>query len=292
MGGVILKTKKPLCAYEYNIYEKKHALGINDLDFPKIYSDKDGIVTLSTKIKEDLNSPFCKLPFCHTLEAEALGGVIDLGNSKFGPRGKQYICSNLEDFLNLDMINYKKGRIFENINAIKSLKSKDEKVLFYISGPFTILNILMDPIIIFKAIRKENQLIDIVFKKIMIELLKFIEELKEAKVDIISYGDPLASFDILGRKTLAQVVEKFTHPFLKEIDFNFDKSLLFHLCPKTTDSLLLTDKALIKEVITEPINYQKACINMIGKEKFIGEMCINNNSFILKNSKIKAIKIN
>ena len=54
------------------------------LSFPASYNDYMSLVTLALAVKEDKNFPLCMLPFCHTVEAEALGGKINLGNGLIG----------------------------------------------------------------------------------------------------------------------------------------------------------------------------------------------------------------
>ena len=39
------------------------------------------------------------------------------------------------------------------------------------------------------------------------------------------------------------------------------------------------------------MKYSKACVEVIGKTKFIGQMCIKNREFELKDMKIKSLKL-
>ena len=61
------------------------------LTFPDAYLHADTMAKLSKALKEYDGAGFCELPFCHTVEAEALGGIINYGNDKTGPRAKEYI---------------------------------------------------------------------------------------------------------------------------------------------------------------------------------------------------------
>ena len=49
--------------------------GLN-LTFPDAYLHRDTMAVLSKALKEYDNAAFCELPFCHTVEAEAMGGII------------------------------------------------------------------------------------------------------------------------------------------------------------------------------------------------------------------------
>ena len=71
------------------------------LTFPDAYLHADTMAKLSRALKEHDGAAFCELPFCHTVEAEAMGGLVNYGNDKTGPRAKEYICTKPEELLEL-----------------------------------------------------------------------------------------------------------------------------------------------------------------------------------------------
>ena len=83
------------------------------LTFPDAYLHADTMAKLSRALKEHDGAAFCELPFCHTVEAEAMGGLVNYGNDKTGPRAKEYICTKTEELLELQPIDFSKGRIHE-----------------------------------------------------------------------------------------------------------------------------------------------------------------------------------
>lgn len=280
------------CTYGNSVGIDKTITQKTNLKFPDAYKKWDSMAILSRELKKHENSSFCTLPFCHTLEGEALGGIINYGDDKIGPRGKEYIISNPEDILDLPEIDYSVGRIAEVLKACSYLKSQGEDVALYISGPFTILNILIDPTYIFKAFKKRPEIMKDIFDKLRHEIIRFIEKAQQNGVNIISYGDSSGGLNILGPKFSQQVVELFTYPFIKEVQQLINTDTIVLLCPKTTFALIGTGKAVYKEVnLPEPMKYDKACTTLIGKVKFLGEMCIKNKEYILKDKKIKSIEI-
>lgn len=63
------------------------------------------------------------------------------------------------------------------------------------------------------------------------------------------------------------------------------------LCPKTTFALLGTDRAEWQEIPLEhSMKYGEACAKVIGKAKFVGETCIKNINYEVKN-RINALKL-
>ena len=123
------------------------------LTFPDAYLHADTMAKLSRALKEHDGAAFCELPFCHTVEAEAMGGLVNYGNDK------------------------------------RMLREQGEHVVLQVSGPFTILNVLIDARYVFKAMRKQPEVMKEVFWKLGNEVLRFMEEAKKYGVDLISYAD-------------------------------------------------------------------------------------------------------
>ena len=82
------------CTYDNLIGISKVVTENTNLTFPDAYKNWDSMAELAMAIKEHNQANYCELPFCHTLEGEALGGIIHYGDENVGPRGKEYICYN------------------------------------------------------------------------------------------------------------------------------------------------------------------------------------------------------
>lgn len=276
-----------------------NAAGINEetakrlkLTFPDAYLHWESMAQIASALKEYEGADFCALPFCHTVEAEAMGGLVNYGNEKTGPRAKEYILSSMEEFLELPAIDYSAGRIHEVLLACSHLREQGEDVVLEIAGPFTILNVLVDPKYAFKAMRRQPELMEKVFGKFEEELLRYIAEAIKYGVNIISYADSAGGVNILGPKMAAQVVEAFTYDFLKKAEELIGDEAVIQLCPKTTLMLMGTEKARYREVsLGSSMRYGSACAAMAGKEKFTGQMCIKNISYTLTDQKLKAVSL-
>ncbi len=260
------------------------------LTFPDAYLNWDTMAALSKALKEHDKAAFCELPFCHTVEAEALGGIVNYGNETAGPRAKEYICTSPEELLTLPKIDFSSGRIHEVLLACKSLREAGEHVALQVSGPLTILNVLIDAKYVFKAMRKKPELMKEVFWKLGAEILRFMEEGKKYGADLISYADSSGGVNILGPKMAGQVVEDFTYGFLKKAEMLADGKTMILLCPKTAFALLGTGKARFRDLkLPEPMAYGEGCIEMIGKVKMAGQMCIKNVGYWLENGIFKEV---
>lgn len=274
-----------------------NAAGINSevtsglgLTFPDAYLHADTMAKLSKAMKVHDGAGFCELPFCHTVEGEAMGGIVNLGDEKAGPRAKEYLTTKMEDILDLPKIDYSKGRIHEVLLACEKLRKEGEQVVLEVSGPFTILNVLIDARYVFRTMRKNPELGKKVMWKLGNEMLRYIEEAQKYGVQLFSYADSSGGVNILGPKMMEQVVEDFTYEYMKKmLEITRGKSLIL-LCPKTTFALLGTDKAeLVERRLSGAMRYGEGCIESIGKLSIVGQTCIKNIGFQLTKGSIKEV---
>lgn len=253
------------------------------LTFPDAYLHADTMAVLSKALKEHDGGVFCELPFCHTVEAEAMGGIINMGNEMTGPRAKEYICESMEEVLALPSIDLESGRIHEVLLACQKLAEEGEHAVLEVSGPFTILNVLIDAKYVFKCLRKNPELAMKVFWKLGEEVFRFMKEAKKYGVEFISYADSSGGVNILGPKMAEAVVEGFTYEYLKKVETLADEHTMILLCPKTTFALLGTDRAQFREVpLGRSMRYGEACVELLGKVKFGGMMCVKNIGYEIK----------
>ena len=280
------------CTYDNSVGINEEITKNLNLSFPNAYKHYDTMALISKELRKHDNSVFCELPFCHTIEGEAMGGIINYGDEKIGPRSKEYICKSAEDVLNLRSIDFTKGRISEVLKACRELKNQGENIVLEISGPFTILNVLMDATHVFKIFRKEKEKMQQIFDKLQFEILKFIEEGQRAGANLISFADSSGGVNILGPKMMRESVEMFTYPFLKKAEKLINNNSILLLCPKTTFALLGINKASLYDIeLLKPMRYGEGCIEVIGKTKIVGQMCIKNINYELTEGNIKGIKL-
>lgn len=260
--------------------------------FPEVHTDAGSMADLARSIKEENGSSFCHLPFCHTVEAEAMGGDINLGNELFGPRTKSYICTGMEEVLERPEIDFSKGRIAEVLQACALLKESGEEPVLEVTGPFTLLNGLLDPMKSFKSYRKTPELFQQYFDRIAKELLAYIGEAHKRGVDIISYADSAGGVNILGPKMMEDSVYRFTIPFLRQAHERFGNDVTFVLCPKTVFALIGCEMAEYVDMdFDHDLNFGEAILESKGAGLLIGHTCINKTQSSLGNRTLKTLKI-
>lgn len=264
------------------------------LKFPELHSSPKDMVRLSMELKKYNSDTLCRLPFCVTVEAEALGADIKLGDEKIGPRVNKYVFNNIEQLKDISEIDVTMGRIRGVLAAVKSLSRLGEITVLNVVGPMTIISSLMDPVVFYKGIRKNREIIDDFIKMIESSVVKYMLEGINSGVSIISYGDPAGALDIVGPKIFKEISGKSTYNILKTAKLNLNHGMI-HICGKT--STALEKMGFIQSepsVCNNGVTYGDALMDILERSKelmFIGHRCVKTTPFKLKNSSIWIIKV-
>lgn len=279
------------CTFLDNIHIDDDILNNNSIKFPDVHLYCEEMVKYAKLRKEISKAHFVELPFCHTVEAESLGGKIVYGDAITGPRAKEFIYDNLIDILDIGEIDFEKGRIYEVLKAIKMLSLEGEDIVFEVSGPFTILNSLVDSEVLFKTLRKDRDLMKKVYDKIGKEIYKFIDFAIKNGAKYISFADSAAAVGIIGPKYTKEYVEDFLYEFIKQIvELSKNKSATILICPRITFALYGMDLIRFNNVpLDKEMPYFDAIKMNIDKIKLTGQMCIKNRDYILKPPFIKEL---
>ena len=264
------------------------------LNFPEVHTKAEYLATLSMEMKKHKKDNLCRLPFCNTVEAEALGGNIKLGDAKTGPRVESYAYSSIDELLEMGDIDFTSGRIREVLKAVEILSGTGELVVLNVEGPFTIITSLIDSRVFYKAIRKNKEIVNNVLTILEDNIVKYIKEGVKRGAKIISYGDPVGALDIVGPKVYREYSGKFSYNILKRVENEIGSSIL-HICGKTSTvfqnmGLIETRPIKLKEDITygESIDY---ILKNRSDVRIIGHNCIKKTPLKLKNSTVWNIKI-
>ncbi len=278
------------CGYDNSVGISAEVTAGLDLDFPDAYLHADTMKILARAVKEAEGSDFCLVPFCRTVEAEAMGAHINMGDEKSCPRAGDYICTKIEEVMDLPDIDFSKGRIREVLQAAKELKDEGEVVAVEIAGPFTVLNNIIDARYLFKALRREPEKMYAAMEKLATQSLLYIDEIKKTGADIVIVSDSAGTVNILGPKLMAEVTDNFTHGFVKRMAEKADENIIFLLCPKFAYALVDTDNAdIVVHDFGERIDFLEAMLKMKGKAKVAGQACIKNIGASLANGKFREL---
>lgn len=249
-----------------------------NLKFPDLHTNSNDIAYVAQKLKEYKNDSLCKVPFCTTVEAEAMGADINLGDEKNCPRIGNYVFDDIKNLLNISKIDLSKGRIKEVLDAISILSNKGETVVLNVCGPFTIISLLIDQKYFYKGLRKDKSVVENIIKTIEDNIVDYAVGGIENGAKIISFSDPVASLEIVGPRIYKEIVGKTIVSILKKLDEALDDSVI-HLCGKTSTALELYEFCKSEKVdYSKDITYGQAIFELLNnKDKgniFIGHNCM------------------
>ncbi|MCM1990679.1 uroporphyrinogen decarboxylase family protein [Oceanirhabdus seepicola] len=267
----------------------------SDLKFPKAHTNKEDMSRLAQELKKYKNDTICRVPFCVTVEAEAMGANIKLGDEKNGPRVSEYAFNSIEELSNLEEIDLSKGRVKEVLNSVQYLSNENEVVALNVEGPFTIISSLIESRLFYKAIRKNRDIVDKFIKVIEDSIVKYVLEGIKRGAKIISYGDPVGALDIVGPKIYKEISGRSTYNILKRLEEHLDNSII-HLCGKTSTAFQQIGLSKAEAIeYDENITYGEAICDLVKNNKdikIIGHSCIKRTPLKFENLIVWTLKLN
>lgn len=263
----------------------------SNIKFPDLHTNAKDISYISKGLKKHNNDSICKVPFCTTVEADAFGAYINLGDEKNCPRIKSYVYNDLEGLSSIKDINFGEGRISEVLKAVNIL-SKEEMVTLNVCGPMTIISLLIDLKYFYKGIRKNKSLIDKLMKHLEDNIVEYIIKGYENGAKIISYSDPVGAIEIVGPKVYKEILAKTTINIIKRALGQINGCVI-HLCGKTSTALKNFEVCDFNEIkYDNSITYGEAICYLISDKgvKVIGNNCLKRSPYRLNDSTIYDIE--
>lgn len=250
------------------------------LDFPESHYDAQSMSRMAVAIMEKNRAKLAMLPFCCTVEAEALGGKINLGNAEIGPRPGDFAYRSLAEFLDAGRdTDLNAGRLAAVIQACEITVARGHKVAVEVSGPLSILSGLMELSQVVKAWRKDERLMGRALQSLGLQILRYARALKKSGASIISYADPIAAPHIIGPKYSSHLAQSFLAPFLDRLRTGLE-GLPVHLCPNTARLLIDDGLGQWNPISLRPgIGYQEGCLELTGRVDFLGQACLKRRNY-------------
>ena len=218
------------------------------------------------------------LPFCCTVEAEALGAHINLGNDQIGPRPSGYAYDSLAALMDDNrLLDFSNGRIHAILEACQMLKNQDEMVAVEIIGPVSILSALLILQRFSNAGARCSADDSGFFAHRQCQLERYARELRAAGADLISFADPAAAPHIIGPRFSSMLATTFLAPFLEKVVASLPGAAL-HLCPHSASGLVKAQLAEWKDApASGQASHQQACL-LAKAGRIFGKRCIKRTS--------------
>lgn len=195
--------------------------------------DSDTMALAANKIYDEIGFENLGIPFAMAAEAEPLGIKIDNGSKIVEERVIEYNTEPLEAIMEKHNVRPQhSNRMGIVIETVRKLKNDRVPVIGNITGHISTATSVVDPLVIFKMLRKEPERAYGFFKYINEYLIEYAVEMIKAGADVITISDPSATGEILGGKNF----EQFAVPFYKEIIRKIHIQrvpVIVHICGRT-----------------------------------------------------------
>ena len=202
-----------------------------EINFPDAHQNPQQMADLSEAVYKEGCFENYGVPFCMTVEAEEFGADIDMGSNIYEPHVINYNISSVSEWEKLEAIDFSKGRSSTVIDAIKILKAKNTEVpiIGNITGPISTASSIMEPVVFYKELRKNNEKAHEYMTFITKQITEFAIKQIEAGADIIAISDPSGTGEILGPKLFDEFAVKYINQIIAEVK-RLGKRSIVHIC--------------------------------------------------------------
>lgn len=197
--------------------------------WPQAHSDSQKMANLTFALREAGGFENYGVPFCMTVEAEAMGAVVDIGNDMEEPHVVISPLSSAMDAKLLKPVDLDSGRMATVLDAIRILKEKntDVPIVGNITGPVSVAGTLVDMAVLLAGFRKYPRetahMLDIVTDNIII----YAKAMVDSGADVICLSEPSGTGEILGMEHF----ENFTLPYINRVMDALDVDVkIVHIC--------------------------------------------------------------
>ena len=204
-----------------------------DANWPEAHWEPQKIARLAASTYELTGVPCCTVPFCLTLEGEALGCALDRGTEITQPQIMEHLEIGFDEFeLPHDFLS--RGRIPAVLEAISLLAASQrdvQPVNMKVTGPFTIACAVFGAERVLLATIEEPDAVKRVLEITAQAGISLSRAAIQAGADTITLSDPVASGDLLSADQYAE----FARPYEAKVFSTINVPTALHICGYTKD---------------------------------------------------------
>ncbi len=209
--------------------------------WPEAHKDPEQMAKLGSSLYELAGLECARVPFCLSVEAEAMGAQVDLGgkertpeisNSPFNTADDIEVPSNFLD----------NGRIPTVLKSIEILKEKYGEtlpIIVGITGPFTLTGHLLGVENLVRDLKINPDEIEIAIENSLDVCMDYVEALEEVEPDVICVAEPTASPELIDPLQFKSLIK----PRLEDLAGFINTKKVLHICGSTQD--IIKDMATI-----------------------------------------------
>ena len=199
------------------------------------HSDPEKMAKLGSSLYELAGLECTRIPFCLTVEAEAIGAKVDLGGKDKPPQVLSSPFSNAEDIdIPSDFLD--NGRIPTVLKAIEILKEtyEDLPIIVGITGPFTLTGHLIGVENLVRLLKTDIYEVEDAVENSLDACMDYVEALMEVEPDVICVAEPTASPELIDPLQFKSIVK----PRLEDLSGFINVKKVLHICGSTQDIII------------------------------------------------------
>ena len=183
---------------------------------PEVHTDASMMAALAEAFYDKGYSENYGVPFCNTVEAEAMGARVVMTRHCAYPYVDRWAFEDIDDWHRAKPINLESGRARVVLDAVRILAGlrDDVPIMVTLTGPTTVAASVMEFRSYFTHLRKNRELSRAYLGFVTGELARYGTALIEAGADVVMIADSLASREIMGPK----LYEDHAVPYLDRLE--------------------------------------------------------------------------
>ena len=199
--------------------------------WPEAHTDPEKMAGLTFALNEAGGFENYGVPFCMTIEAEAMGAEVNMGSLLCEPHVVDSPLTSVEQLELLKPIDVNSGRVKVTLDAIKILKAKntDVPIIGNLTGPVSTAGTLVDMSILMKAFNKKPAESEKLMAFIVENLVVYAKAQVAAGADVLCISEPSGTGEILGPEKFENYTIKYVNQVLDAVDVPVK---IVHICGK------------------------------------------------------------
>lgn len=195
--------------------------------WPEAHKDSELMAKLASAPYELAGLECARVPFCLTVEAEAMGATVDLGDKEKTPEVKDSPFETADDIEEPDDF-LENGRIPVVLESIDILKEKypDLPIIVGITGPFTLTGHLLGIENLVRLIKTEPTEVEDAIENCLDVCMDYVEEIMDHNPDVICVAEPTASPELIDPIQFKTMIK----PALEDLANFIECKKVLHIC--------------------------------------------------------------
>lgn len=199
---------------------------------PQGHSDAKIMADLALDVHKDTGFENIGIPFCMTVEAEALGSEIDFGTLECEPKIAQEVFPSVKEvvYKEKDALtsSSRAGTVFQAISDA-ARREPEVPVIGSITGPLSTAASVVDPMNFLKELRKAKEESHHFVDYVTDQLIDYARYMVDNGASAISIADPTATGEILGPKMFGDYAVPYINKLVDAVH-EMQVPVIVHIC--------------------------------------------------------------